>query len=200
MGYTTDFEGAFTLTPAATREQVAYINAFSRTRRMKRNAELTTQRPDPIREAVGLPVGEDGCYFVGADLANHGQEFNAPDVIDSNEPPGAPTFEQFRGSDFLKSYSAFDKALKDAIKNGSQPGLWCQWELTDSGEQLEWDGSEKFYNYVEWLRYLINNFFAPWGITLNGEIEWFGEDRNDRGKIVVTNNVVETLKASVSYA
>jgi hypothetical protein len=69
-----------------------------------------------------------------------------------------------------------------------QPGLWCQWII--NGDLLEWDGGEKFYNYVEWLEYLIEHFFAPLGYVLNGDIEWQGEDYDDFGTINVVDNVV----------
>ncbi len=39
-----------------------------------------------------------------------------------------------------------------------------------------WNGAEKFYNYVEWLQYLIDKILAPRGYTLNGECQWFGEN------------------------
>lgn len=71
----------------------------------------------------------------------------------------------------------------------TQPGLWCQWIINDCGE-LEWDGGEKFYNYDEWLQYLIDNFFAPSGYILDGNIEFQGEDRDDFGTINVKDNVV----------
>lgn len=77
--------------------------------------------------------------------------------------------------------------------NGSpaaQPGLWCQWVINEDDE-LVWDEGEKFYEYVEWLHYLIDNFFDPLGYILNGEITWDGEDSDDVGTIIVTNNHVE---------
>lgn len=73
----------------------------------------------------------------------------------------------------------------------TQPGLWCQWIVSEDGTQLEWDGGEKFYSYVEWLEYLINHFFAPLGYILDGEVNFQGEDRDDCGTIVVNNNMVE---------
>jgi hypothetical protein len=79
--------------------------------------------------------------------------------------------------------------------NGSpktQPGLWCQWEVSEDGTTLEWDGGEKFYAYIEWLEYLIKNFFEPKGHTLNGQIEWYGEERGDVGTIYVRDNKVQT--------
>lgn len=70
------------------------------------------------------------------------------------------------------------------------PELWCQWIINDDGD-LEWDMGEKFYNYVEWLNYLITHFFEPEGYILNGEIEFQGEDETDFGKIVVVDNKVD---------
>jgi hypothetical protein len=92
-----------------------------------------------------------------------------PNVIDSNRPPE------------------------------TQPGLWLQWRPTEDGWYLEWDGGEKFYNYVEWLRYLIEKILSPRGYVLNGEIEWFGEDLDDRGKIAVKDNTITTFKGEIVY-
>lgn len=70
------------------------------------------------------------------------------------------------------------------------PGYWCQWTTDARGEHLEWDGGEKFYHYREWLQYLIDNFFTPWGCLLNGEIMWDGEEIMDIGKLIVRDNVL----------
>lgn len=75
----------------------------------------------------------------------------------------------------------------------------CQWVPAGSADGIEWDYGEKFYNYVEWLEYLIKRFLKPWGYVLNGDVEWQGEDREDRGMIRVTNNKVKTLKGTVVY-
>jgi hypothetical protein len=79
------------------------------------------------------------------------------------------------------------------------PGFYCQWVPTEDGWGLEWDGGEKFYNYVEWLEHLIKKFFVPWGVKLNGEIEWEGEESGDLGKIIVKDNVVTTKEGKVVY-
>jgi len=72
----------------------------------------------------------------------------------------------------------------------TQPGLWLHWEVI--GDNLEWNGSEKFYGYVRWLQYLIDNIFIPNGVIVEGEVEWFGEDRSDTGVISVSNNKIKT--------
>lgn len=71
---------------------------------------------------------------------------------------------------------------------GLCPGLWCQWIVSDSGLRLEWDGMEKFYNYLEWLNFLIENFFSKWNYNLTGFIKYQGEDDDDFGFIRIKNN------------
>lgn len=70
-----------------------------------------------------------------------------------------------------------------------QPGLWCQWAPTDDGTQLEWNGAEKFYNYREWLIYLNEHFFQPWGYRLSGQVQWQGERENDQGVIIIDDGI-----------
>jgi len=72
----------------------------------------------------------------------------------------------------------------------TQPGLWCKWTPSDDGTELEWDGSEKFYYYTEWLFYLINKIIAPNGYVLYGEVDYRGEDFDDHGTIEVRDNVI----------
>ena len=85
----------------------------------------------------------------------------------------------------------FDESVIDGnCPPKGQPGLWCQWIPTENGDEIIWDSGEKFYNYTEWLEYIINHFLKPWGYTLNGQVLWQGEDINDRGLLIVKNNVV----------
>lgn len=72
----------------------------------------------------------------------------------------------------------------------TQPGLWCQWRPTEDGTGIEWDGGEKFYNYTEWLVYIINKILAPNGYVLNGKVKYNGESRGDYGTISVKGNIV----------
>lgn len=85
MGYDSTFTGAFKCSPALTAAQVAYLTAFGETRRMRWDASKAAQRADPLREAVGLPLGAEACYFVGGD-GYHGQVHTA-DVVNYNAPP-----------------------------------------------------------------------------------------------------------------
>lgn len=213
MGYTTDFSGSLTLTPALTQTQMNYINKFSNTCRMGRNVDelmkkfkgkqglplsaiLTNEQQSLVDELSkqGFSVsvkrnidtrtadeiyGKEGEFFVGDETTG---------VIDNNTPPGQVTY---------KDNTYPDRYVENQRREAAgecQPGLWCQWVIQD--DKLEWDGNEKFYNYEEWLQYMITNFFKPWGITLNGEIEWQGEDSSDFGKIVVTDNVMTILNGT----
>lgn len=161
MGYTTEFEGQFKLDKPLEPAQIAYLNKFSETRRMRRDNLFLQNNiifPDPIREAAGLALGIEGGYFVGGGGWT-GQDHDRS-IIEYNDPPTG------------------------------QPGLWCQWVPNTDGTAIEWNGTEKFYNYTAWLEYIIQHFIAPWGYVLNGEVDWQGEETDDVGTIVVNNNVV----------
>ena len=69
------------------------------------------------------------------------------------------------------------------------PGIWCDWIIDDNGE-LAWNEQEKFYEYDEWMKYLIKNFFEPEGYVLNGKIRFTGEEWGDSGYLVVEDNKV----------
>lgn len=172
MGYTTDFEGEFTITPPLQGKHRAYLHAFANTRRVQRDASKTAARPDPVREAVGLGVGPQGGFFVG-----EGGFMGQGDGPPGSRPPDVTNFNRWPSE---------------------QHGLWCQWTPSQDGSTLAWDGGEKFYGYVEWLEYLIQHFLKPWGYTLNGTVEWRGEERRDQGRIVVKNNTVKTQRVRVS--
>lgn len=153
MGYTTDFEGSFNITPVLSQKDNEFLTKFSETRRMARS--------------VGSEYGIEGEFYVDG-TGWYGQDHDN-NVINYNRPPI------------------------------TQPGLWCQWIPTDDGSELVWNGGEKFYNYVEWLQYLIDKILAPRGYTLNGECQWFGENRDDVGVIIVKNNKVTTRAGKLVY-
>lgn len=191
MGYTTDFTGSFKFNKPLTPEHYAFLKAFNHIRHMKRDVNQLTNESDPIREKAGLPLGNDGEYFIGLpeDISagwGYGQD-NSKGLLDTNTPPG-----QIAG---FGNWNENDRL----VANGkAMPGLWCQWTVDKSldGNEftLEWDGGEKFYSYVEWLQYVINHFIAPWGYWLNGQVNWQGEDSGDIGMIVVKNNIITVVE------
>lgn len=168
MGYSTDFEGSFNVSPAMDGEMVEYLDRFASVRHMRRDNEVIMELfPDWQDLCAGGELGVEGEYFVGGD-GFAGQDRD-DSILDYNYPPS------------------------------TQPGLWCQWVPTADGCAIEWDQGEKFYEYVDWLKYLIDNFLAPNGYTVNGEVEWYGEDRDDIGKIVVEDNDVRVVDAEIHY-
>jgi hypothetical protein len=106
--------------------------------------------------------------------------------------------EYFAMDDGQYGQSTDETVIDGNTSAKSQPGLWCGWQINDENE-LDWNGGEKFYHYVEWLKYLIAHFFEKWGVKLNGEIFWTGEDSSDMGKIVVTDNVVTVFDGVPQY-
>ena len=200
MGYTTDFNGSFELSRPATAEEREYVNRIADTRRMQRDV---TKLMELYKGEHGNPFAKDktnadevygfkGEYFAMND-GDMGQG-NDGSVIDHNAASGEIAWKDYNGD--WEKRDEMQKAINaDIIK---QPGLWCQWRLDDE-TTLSWDGSEKFYNYIEWLQYLIAHFFEPWGIKVNGEVTWQGEDNADIGKIIVKDNEIEIYNGEVEY-
>lgn len=160
VGYQTTFEGRAKLIGEIPDGMIDFVNVLSHTRRMKRN--------------VNKKFGLEGEYYThGGGSFGQDKEDN---VIDNNKPPR------------------------------TQPGLWCQWVIVPetllitksivSEEQqlitnyyIQWDGGEKFCDdYVEWMDYLISKVFHPYGVKLEGNIRWEGEDEGDVGEIYLFNN------------
>lgn len=112
MGYTTEFKGKFTLTPALTMEQFAELSA-----------------------------------------------------IENEKDAGA-----------------------------GAPDGYFQWKPTRDGKGIEWDGGEKFYDYVEWLQWLIDAKLTPWGIMLSGSVTYSGEKRGDCGTLRVAGGQVAKVE------
>lgn len=70
------------------------------------------------------------------------------------------------------------------------PGDYCQWTPTEDGRGLEWDGHEEFYDYMEWLQWLIDHKFTPNGYVLTGSVAYQGEEVSDSGVLVVKDGKV----------
>lgn len=116
------------------------------------------------RKGLDKTMGIEGEFFVDG-KGFAGQDDDAS-VVDHNRPPS------------------------------TQPGLWCQWAPVreDDGDYICWDGGEKFYEYVEWIQYLIKSVLAPRGYTITGVVKWQGEEMDDRGKLTITKNKITTKR------
>jgi len=79
------------------------------------------------------------------------------------------------------------------------PGIWCGWIPSEDRESIEWDGGEKFYSYIPWIKWLMVNYLGPRGYTLDGEVEWQGEDSRDIGKIIINDGEVSYKTGTLTY-
>lgn len=122
---------------------------------------------DPEKIKLNYPNWKEECF--NGELGNEG--------------------EYFVGGKGFMGQDRDDSIINYNYPPIKQPGLWCQW-IINGDDELVWDEGEKFYNYIEWLAYLISNFFEPLDYVLNGEIEFQGEDMEDFGTIVVTDNYI----------
>ena len=163
MGEDTMFNGNFKFNKPVEERIVKFVNNLNNSRRMKRSNEaIKAIYPDWKDWCLDGNLGEEGEFFAHA-TENYGQEQDGS-ILDYNCPP----------------------------KN--QPGLWMQWVIVEdefsSDFYLVWDGMEKFYNYVEWLQYLIDNVFAPNGYSISGAVSVCG---NYGETIIVSDNNVSVL-------
>lgn len=116
----------------------------------------------------------------------------------------------------------------DIVDNNQNPpeqfSLWCDWEPTEDGTTIGWNGTEKFQNSPQWMTYLIDTFLKPGAAVtaemaspvlgrvypdefahftfdhvVEGTIEAQGEDADDRWRLVVTANVVTVQQARIVW-
>ncbi len=158
MGYSTYFNGSFSLNKKLSKEHYQYLYAFCQTRHMKRYAPMLKYVPDPLRQAVSLPLGTQGCFYIGNPETDIQAEIDYNSILEPDLPP----------------------------KN--LPGLWCQWVPSKNGKRIEWDGCGNFHNYINWLGFIVIYFLQPWGYVISGRVEYQGDEPSDFGTIVVKNN------------
>ena len=171
MGYTTEFFGRFELNKPLTPGLFQYLSDFAESRHYNISPELIMKIDKNWNEHCYLgDLGQKGQYYLTKFL---------------------PDYDIMHMSGDLK-----EEILKKGLTcNYNQtpedvPGLWCQWIPSDDNMGIEWDGGEKFYEYIAWIKFLIEHFLAPNGYVVSGSVRWRGESFDDIGVIEVENNVV----------
>jgi hypothetical protein len=160
LGYTTEFKGSFKFDKQVDENILKILNGLNITRRMKRDIKVIAQKVKMNLADAILKYGPEGELYFNE---NDFKDFGQSDdgsILDYNKPPN------------------------------SQPGLWCQWKYDSDTNSLMWDGGEKFYNYTEWLDYLIEYVLKPNNYILNGEVSWQGQEYSDKGTIIVKDNKI----------
>lgn len=162
MGYSTTFDCNVSIEPAVAPELVEYIGRFSRTRHMKRDVEK-------LKTLFEGKAGE--LYGYNGELGIEGEYY-------------------LNGDDDLRQMTKDDSILNYNTAPSTQPGLWCDFIISSDGKSIEWDQAEKTYDGEEWVRYLIDSFLTPNGYVVNGTINAYGEDSDDRWVMNIENNIV----------
>ena len=171
MGYTTDFDGIITITPALTPAQTEYLNAFMRIRHVRRDPAITATMPDPLRAAVGLGLGYESEYYVGSDA-----DVCTPtsDVLDINAPPATQpglwcdweirkdgSGLQWNGGEKFYRYTEW---LEYLIKHFFRPWLYIL-----QGE-IEWQGEDSADSGTIFVK--DNEVEAIRDVRLKGRPSW----------------------------
>lgn len=176
MGYTTSFSGSFTIDKPVDEETYDLLHGLASTRRMKRDIRQLGRRVYVGKvKRVTKEIAEQWKKEFGEEGefwvgdSQNSGQGHAQDIVDYNTPPK------------------------------TQPGLWCSWGIQEDRQTIEWDGGEKFYKYVEWIKYFIEKILAPRGYKLNGVVTWQGEDDEDAGQIEIVDNVVSEKWRVVFY-
>ncbi len=94
--------------------------------------------------------------------------------------------------DFIEKINVFSSKRHD---EKLYPGIWCQWVINSNGK-LVWNSEEKFYYYIEWLQYLIDEYFIPQEYELNGKVNYRGERFEDIGVIYIKSNDIKQIYGS----
>lgn len=144
---------------------------------------------------MGYTTDFEGRFLLNKELDNETYDY----LVKFNETRrmarDLPADYGIEGEFYVRGSGPHGQNLEDNIIDHNrppktQPGLWCSWMPSEDKKGIEWDKGEKFYNYVEWLEYLIKNFLAPKGYVLQGVVAWQGEDMQDCGYIIVKDNLV----------
>ena len=181
MGYHTSFWGNASFNKEVDPVFKAFINRFNEERHVKRDPEVI-KKIDPLwmQHCFDGDLGPDGAYYTVP---------MALPVKFIKDERYKMLLNGMADNSFgdLEDISVTDN---DNEPEGC-PGLYCPWRISEEGK-LIWDGWEKPDAYLEWLKYLIDHFFAPKGFVLNGHFFWEGEEIGDYGTIYIKDNLVST--------
>lgn len=74
--------------------------------------------------------------------------------------------------------------------------VWSPWSINKEGTELYIECSGSAYYWEEVLQLMVDQFFTPKGIILNGEMTWDGEEGGDLGRLIVKDSIIRTVSLS----
>jgi hypothetical protein len=87
----------------------------------------------------------------------------------------------------------------ERIKDAGKLTGYMQWVPSETLDAIVWDQQEKFYDYEEWMAWLLRWLDAR-GIQANGVLDWRGEDSSDIGRIIVKDSAMTTEQGVTTKA
>ena len=84
-------------------------------------------------------------------------------------------------------------SLDGPFDERDMPSQWNHWCVGDDMESIHWDGCEKFYGFIGWIRYINTSFLRPANVVLDGTVRFQGEDKEDCGMIVAEAGNIRVL-------
>ena len=82
-----------------------------------------------------------------------------------------------------KTADALDDLHDSRHCEDDYPGIWCHLRIGQDSQSLEWDGSEKTYDFIDWVKYANDKILLPRKYRMNGTMLFQGESILDRGRI-----------------
>jgi hypothetical protein len=84
----------------------------------------------------------------------------------------------------------FEHIYKKAHNSNIMPSKFCQWKIDSEGQNISWDGIEKFYHFEKWIAFIVT-ILEPMGYKINGKVFWIAENKGDVGTIKIKDNSIK---------
>jgi len=92
---------------------------------------------------------------------------------------------------------AINKFCRERHEDRSYPSIHCDWEVSEDGSSIAWNGRQKSYSMTEWLRYIIARF-VPSGTMVIGRMLAQGESRDDTWILEAEGRLVREIPINLN--
>lgn len=74
---------------------------------------------------------------------------------------------------YLKTFLEPSHLKQYSVNDDRTPSMYCEWIFDPHGKRLAWNTAAANYEtYIDWLKYIMDNFLIPWNYTLNGNTKY----------------------------